>query len=183
MNPFQPFPELATERFRLRPLHGADAAILFGYFSGPELTGRFGMVPLTSIEQAYDFIRQYEKAAEQGQAIRWGIAWKESDVLVGSCGYHNWSQEHRRAEIGYEVAPSLWRRGVMSEVLPVICGFGFARMELNRIGALIMPSNVASIRLVEKLGFQREGVLRKYLVKAGVAEDFVSYSLLRGEHS
>lgn len=181
VNPFQPFPVLATERFRLRPLGGADAEALFGYFSDPELTRYFGTAPFTSIEQAHGFIAQYEKAAEQGRAIRWGIAWKRSDALAGTCGFHNWSQQHLRAEIGYEVAPSLWRRGVMSEALPAICGFGFGPMRLNRIGALISLPNAASIRLVEKLGFQREGVLRQVLVTAGGAEDLLSYSLLRGE--
>jgi ribosomal-protein-alanine N-acetyltransferase len=181
VNPFSPFPELETHRFRLRALRPSDAEIIYGYFSDPRVTRFFGMEPYTALEQAEQFIAGYLSAAEAGRGIRWGVAVRQTDLLVGTCGFHAWHVPHRRAEIGYEVRPDNWRTGVMSEVLPAMLQYGFDQMNLNRIAALISPPNTASVRLIEKLGFQREGLLREYSITAGIPEDLCSYSLLRYE--
>jgi [ribosomal protein S5]-alanine N-acetyltransferase len=179
MNPFQPFPRLETERCILRPLESADAPALLEYFSSPELARFIGLDPFDTIIEAEAFIAQYRAAAGAGRALRWGIELRETGALIGSCGFHTWVRSDRRTEIGYELVPSMWRRGVMSEVLPAAIEWGFAEMEIHRIGALVSTDNVASMRLLEKLGFRREGVLRGNSWVAGQPEDLASYSLLR----
>jgi ribosomal-protein-alanine N-acetyltransferase len=67
-----------------------------------------------------------------------------------------------RGSIGYELARPFWRQGIMSEALTAILALGFGEMGLNRIDAVVLPDNLASIRLLEKLGFCNEGLLREY---------------------
>ena len=67
-----------------------------------------------------------------------------------------------RASIGYELARSSWRQGIMTEALEAIIDLGFREMGLNRIDAVVMPENGASIKLLEKLGFHNEGLLKEY---------------------
>jgi ribosomal-protein-alanine N-acetyltransferase len=67
-----------------------------------------------------------------------------------------------RAGIGYELARSHWRQGIMKEALGAIIALGFKEMGINRIEAVVMPENIASLKLLEKLGFHNEGVLKEY---------------------
>lgn len=180
-NPFTPFPVLETERFRLRRLEPADAGALFGWLSDPEVTRHFGIVPLQDPTDARQVVEHYAGAAETGTAIRWGIEERATGELVGSCGFHAWVALHARAEVGYEVTRSRWRTGVMREALPAALRFGFEEMGLHRIGALVAPANEASLRLLDRLGFTREGTLRHYECTDGHFDDLVSHSLLRGE--
>ena len=68
----------------------------------------------------------------------------------------------QRASIGYELARAAWRQGIMTEALDVIIAFGFRELNLNRIDAVVLPENKASILLLEKLGFSHEGLLKEY---------------------
>ena len=71
----------------------------------------------------------------------------------------------------------------MSEAILRIIDYGFSQMNLHRIEAFIGPANIASQKLVEKLGFQKEGVLREHYRKQGVIEDSIVYSLLKKEYT
>jgi ribosomal-protein-alanine N-acetyltransferase len=87
---------------------------------------------------------------------------KEDGVVIGSCGFYGTHPWHLRGSIGYELARPFWRQGIMSEALTAILTLGFGEMGLNRIDAVVLPENLASIRLLEKLGFCNEGLLREY---------------------
>lgn len=105
-----------------------------------------------TVEQAGALIRLWNQRFEDGQGIRWGIALKEDDRLIGTCGFHEWKKAHYKAEIGYELSPEYWRNGMMTEAIGAILEFGFRVWGLNRIEAFIDPRNVASRKLLEKLG-------------------------------
>ncbi len=94
--------------------------------------------------------------------IRWGITRKSEPSLIGSCGYYGFHTWHLRAGIGYELAQPFWRQGIMAEALRAILELGFGGIGLNRIEAVVMPENEASIKLLEKLGFHNEGILKEY---------------------
>jgi ribosomal-protein-alanine N-acetyltransferase len=103
--------------------------------------------------------------------------------IIGWCGYHTWYLEHSRAEIGYAITNDDYKnKGLMSEALSPIIGYGFEQMNLHRIEAFIGPANLASQKLVQKKGFQKEGVLREHYFKQGVTEDSIVYSLLNTQH-
>lgn len=104
---------------------------------------------------------------------------RDSNNLIGACGYHTWYPQHARAEIGYHLAEGYRGIGLMSEAMPDILQFGFTEMELNRIEAQIEPHNLPSIRLIRKMGFQFEGYLRQNFKSAQKFEDSCLYARLK----
>ncbi len=175
------FPDLETERLILRQLKPADAEFIYGHFSDPAVT-QFLMdePPLSEPAQAQEIIEFYQDP--EGKTYnRWGIVRKQDNQLIGTCGYHKWDRRFFRAEIGYDLSPSSWGQGYMTEALYAVIENGFGRMGLNRIGALVYTENVRSIKLLQKLGFQKEGVLRDYFYLAGQFYDHCLLALLRRE--
>jgi len=173
--------QLETERLILRPLTLEDTDFVFRHFSDP-VVARYLLdeEPPTRRDQAEELIRFYMDPI--GKAYnRWGIVWKATDALVGTCGFHWWNRQHFRAQIGYDLGQAHWGQGVMAEALRAMLCYGFEEMGLNRVDALVHPENRRSIGLLEKLGFQREGLLREYYNRAGEFFDHMLLSLLRGE--
>ena len=104
---------------------------------------------------------------------------KESNTVIGRCGLHNWNAENRRAEIGYVMEDESYKRkGLITETLEAIIEYGFTKMNLNRIEALVAISNVPSIRLLEKFNFIKEGVLRQHRYSPDKYEDSFLFSKL-----
>lgn len=106
---------------------------------------------------------------------------RDSNNLIGACGYHTWYPQHERAEIGYHLAEGYRGIGLMSEAMPDILKFGFTEMELNRIEAQIEPHNLPSIRLIRKMGFRFEGYLRQNFKSGQKFEDSCLYARLRSD--
>ena len=159
---FETFPQIGTDNLLLRRITPSDSDDLFKIISDPEVVEFYDDDAFTENSQASDQIASWEYGYKISRVIRWGITKRGDGNIIGSCGYygiHNWN---RRASIGYELAQSHWRQGIMSEALLAIADFGFRELELNRIDALIMPGNTASIKMLEKIGFQREGLLAEY---------------------
>ena len=177
--PADDFPPLETERLVLRGLVLDDTDFVFRHFSDSEVT-RFLLDedPLTLRSQAEELIGTYLEP--NGQTFnRWGIAQKADGALIGTCGFHKWDKRHRKAEIGYDLAPEFWGRGLMAEALREIIRHGFDRMQLNRIDALVYTENTRSARLLDKLSFQQEGLLRDYFFARGRYFDHAIYSVLK----
>lgn len=89
-----------------------------------------------------------------------------------------WVPKQRRAEIGYEIHPEYWKKGYATEAALKIISFGFDSLELIRIGAIIFPENEPSNKLLNKLGFQKEGILGSYIYQNGASNDVYAYSIL-----
>lgn len=107
---------------------------------------------------------------------------RQEEKVIGWCGYHTWYTEHDRAEIGYELfKEESKKQGLMTEAMQAILSYGFSTMDLQRVEAMIGEDNVASIRLVEKFGFQKEGRLRGHYKTNGVYEDSLIFGLLKEE--
>ena len=103
--------------------------------------------------------------------------------VIGSCGYHTWYIDHFRAEIGYGLCNDDYKnKGFMSEALMVILDYGFSKMNLNRVEAFIDPNNIPSLKLVDKFGFVKEGLLREHYYHDGRMEDSVVFGLLKEEY-
>jgi ribosomal-protein-alanine N-acetyltransferase len=104
---------------------------------------------------------------------------KDEMKLVGICGYYDWAHDAMRAEIGYDLDPVYWGKGIMTEALTAVIKYGLEAMNLNRVQALIDSHNERSMRLVERLGFKKEGVLRQRSIFEGEFRDDVCFSLLK----
>jgi ribosomal-protein-alanine N-acetyltransferase len=107
---------------------------------------------------------------------------KKNKTVIGSCGFHKWNKEHSRSEIGYEIHKEYQNQGYMSEAIKEVINYGFKKMNLNRIEALIDPTNENSIRIVEKNGFKREGILRGHYKNGNEFEDSIMYALIKSDY-
>ncbi len=178
---FSTFPHLETTRFHLREIQITDAEAVFACFHNDEVTRYYDQPTFTAIEQAEKLILHMRQGFRDRRSIRWGIARKEDNWLLGTCGYNGWNRLAHKTGVGYELAQPFWRQGVMTEVLTAVLDFGFQRMRLNRVEALVMPNNTASERVLTKLGFQLEGVLRQYAFFKEEFYDLQMFALLQEE--
>ena len=155
---------------------------MFAIYSDPQTMRWFGNDPLREQAHAETLITRWAAMRQLADpATRWGIQTEDNPALLGSCGLFAWNRAWRKCALGYELAPAAQGQGYMLEALNTVIGWGFAQMDLNRIEAQIHPDNLASIRLVQKLGFVQEGVLRQVAFWGGSHHDLMQFSLLRNE--
>ena len=100
--------------------------------------------------------------------------------LIGGIGFHlKYGIKSYKDEIGYWLAKDFWNKGIMTGVVKKLCEIGFIENKLIRIEAVVFENNLASARVLEKNGFIKEGLLRKYLVKDDIALNVNLYSLIK----
>jgi [ribosomal protein S5]-alanine N-acetyltransferase len=176
------FPAIETPRLFLRRVEQEDASDILRYLSDPEVTKFYGMEPFADLEDARSEIGWYERILKEGTGIRWGISLKDSNGLIGSCGFLNMAPGHFRADIGLELDSDYWNQGIGTEAISAVIRFGFERLNLMRIQALIEPANIQSQRLFGKCGFIREGLLRNYEYTCGKFDDLLMFSVINPDH-
>lgn len=172
------FPILYTERLQLIEIKQTDSGSIHEFLSNEEVRKYIGIPAYKTIEETEKEIQWYNKIFKEQSGIRWGIARFSEPTIIGTCGFLNISKENFRGEIGYELHQNFWGKGIMGEALNQIIKYGFEEMGFNRIEALIEPENNNSIKLIEKLNFMKEGLLRQYEFGAGKFDDLYMYSLL-----
>lgn len=175
------FPVISTERLILREATAEDAEDMLRYLSDERVMQHTGMDPFGSTDDVLEEIAWYQSIVGEGTGVRWGITLKDTGKMIGSCGFLNREARHFRAEIGYELSHDYWGRGIAGEALRAVVQYGFSQLRLERIEALIEPENGPSIRLVERNGFLREGLLRHYEYTQGKFDDLYMYSLLKSD--
>lgn len=174
-------PVLETQRLILRKLSLDDAKDVFDYARDPEVIRYLPWTVHNSIEDTITYLNDILEKQAKAQVTSWALVYKPLARVVGSGGYNWWLPEQRRAEIGYVLSRSLWGKGLMTEAVRAIIEFGFAKMNLNRIQALCREENLASVKVLEKCGMSREGLLRGYTWDEGESRNFLMYSILQGE--
>jgi len=175
--------KITATRLKLRPLTYDDTEDIFEIFSDAEVTRYWGHDTLQKREEARDFIEKTISGAKDGSLLEWGIIEKETQHLIGVCAFAGWNREHRRAELGFALHKDYWGKKYMSELLPVFISYGFKELKLHRIEADVDPRNLASIKLLEKFGFQKEGYLRECYHINGEIQDALFYGLLEKDFS
>lgn len=179
------FPVIETERLRLVEIQEEHIDVIYDIFSCEEVTRYYGMLPFNKKEQAANMIKSFSKNYEERRAIRWGILLKETRELIGTIGLNNLQTWAKRAEIGYDIHPSFWKKGYAYEAAAEIVNYSFRHLQLFRLAAITYPSNVASSSLLVKLRFQEEGVLRGYIFDGKQSHDGSVYAIVKPdwEHS
>lgn len=173
------FPTIETDRLLLRALSMDDLEFVYKHFSDPLVTQYLMDEPPLADRAGAEVIIRFYLELEGKTHNRWGIVRKADRLLIGTIGFHKWSKTNLRAEIGYDLSPACWGLGYMGEAFAAALRNGFERMDLNRIEALVFTGNERSTHLLEKFGFQREGVLREYYHLDGNFSDHYLYALLR----
>lgn len=173
------FPILQTDRLELIEITDEHIKEIFSIFSNEKITKYYGMSHFTETQQATNLINSFQKNFQEKRSIRWGIILKETDEFVGTIGLNNLQITSKKTEIGYDLNPDYWRRGIISEAARAVIQYSFDGLELYRIGAVTFPENEASYKLLLKLGFQKEGLLRGYIYQNDKSNDAYIFSLLK----
>lgn len=119
-------------------------------------------------------------SADENETFAFAIM--ADDKVVGSIGIFRQGNIHSQtAELGYYIAEEYWGKGIMTEAVKQICEYVFGDSDIIRIYAEPFAYNMASCRVLEKVGFQYEGTLRSNAVKNGKVIDMEMYSLLKAE--
>lgn len=180
---FEIFPAIETQNLYLKEITNEHDKDIFRIFSDDKAMEFYDLDTFASIDEARDLISRMSAGYRAQRYIRWGISKKfGGPIIIGTCGFHNFDRRSSRVELGFELVKDYWRQGIMTESLSAIIPFGFEEMNFHRIETFIDPGNVASKRLLVKLGFQEEGFLRERDFLRGSFKNSLIYSLLRGDY-
>ena len=177
------FSELRTPRLVLRELNPPVARHLFNNHTGPEIFHLLGC----SSEQDYLAIKErywVNFIDNPRLSFRtWLMIDPKTGGLIGDIGFHSWWLRHNYAEAGYGIWDEFHKgKGLMSEAMERILEVGFEEMKLQRVEAFVLPGNKPSIRILQKFGFRREGLLRRRFCSEGKMEPTLAFSLLPEEY-
>jgi ribosomal-protein-alanine N-acetyltransferase len=138
--------------------------------------------PPGTLEEVQKRITRMVEDIARGEAAFWVLTDPDDDRALAYLGFFRWDVPHQTAELGYVLVRSRWGQGLMSEVLPMLVRFGFEQLGLHRMDARVEPEHGASVRLLKKLGFKDEGMLRERTLHAdGSRTDLALLGLLRPE--
>lgn len=175
-----PHPILATPRLRLRQFRADDAAAMHDCFADPGAM-RFWNTPVhTRPIETERSVRNFIDCTPSYYRF-WAVADAQTDRCLGLANYHDGHIRSRRASIGYMINPASQRQGIATEAVTAMLDFCFAELGLHRLEAFIHPDNQPSVRLIERLGFRREGLLRDHLRVGEEWRDDALYALLAAE--
>jgi len=179
---FSDLPTLEINRLILRKMKLDDAKDLYDYASDPEVAKYVTWDYHKSIEDSISYLKSMIQRYENNDVSEWGVVYKENNKFIGTCGYLWWNPTHARAEIAYALSREYWNKGLMTEAVEKVIRFGFEKMILNRIEARCMPENIASQRVLGKVGMTFEGIMRELILVKGIYHDLKLYSILRKEY-
>ncbi|TCC35423.1 GNAT family N-acetyltransferase [Kribbella speibonae] len=174
-----PTPTLSTDRLRLRPFDDADADALFALHSNAFVLRYWDSPPWTERGRAERFVAVCRTMAEEGTGARVAIDRASDGVFLGWCSLSQWNPDFRSASLGYCFNESAWGHGYATEAARAVLGWAFNTLDLNRVQAEADTRNLPSARVLEKLGFIREGTLREDCIVNGDISDSWIYGLLR----
>ncbi|MEM6805678.1 MAG: GNAT family N-acetyltransferase, partial [Bacteroidota bacterium] len=146
---------IQTERLLLREIVDSDIQHIYHGLSHPQVIKYYG-VSYTSLEATKEQMTWYENPAQYW----WAICSSDNQTFYGAGGLNDFSQEHKKAEIGLWLLPDFWGKGIMSEAMPLICQYGFDNLDLHRIEGFVESNNHNCKRAMAKLDFEQEGSMK-----------------------
>ena len=176
---FARFPTLETPRLILRELVPSDAADILALHADEEVRRYQGLEVMSSLEQACAHVARARKRFRMEAGVSWAIVTRADGALAGTCAYAHFVPALDRGHITYQLARRAWGRGLGTEAVRALVGFGHGAAGLNRIEAVVVPENDASTRVLRKAGFEDEGLLRGYGRWGGRYHDLRMFGLVR----
>jgi len=178
-----PTPELHTDRLVVRPFTPADAEPLFALQSDVAALQYWDSPPWTDPDTVIRFLDGCNRMAHEGSGARVAVERREDGAFIGWCTFNSWNPDFRSASIGFCFTRASWGHGYATEAAAALLDWAFTTLDLNRVQAETDTRNLASARVLEKLGFQREGTLREDCIVDGVVSDSWVYGLLRRDRA
>ena len=177
-----PYP-IETDRLSLRPLTAGDLDDVHAYYSRPEVT-RYLYWDTRDRERSREALDDYSRWTTldgEGDGLVLAMVAREVGRVVGQVSLHWYSEEHRQGEIGFVVNPDYHGRGLAREAAAAMLRLGFEDLGLHRIAGRCDARNLASARLMERLGMRREAHLVENEFVKGEWTDELVYAMLEQE--
>lgn len=173
--------QLETERLIIREFVPEDLEAVHAYASDPLVTRYMIWGPNTEAETR-EYIRSMIDMQNQSprQSYELAVVLRDTGQVLGGCGIHLTGP--RQGEIGYCFNPLFWKRGYTSEAAAALLRLGFGEFGLHRIYATCRPDNIASAKVMQKIGMRYEGHLREHMWHKGAWHDSYLYSILEHEY-
>ncbi len=174
-------PTLETKRLRLRRFHQSDADAIYNLQSNERVMRYWNAPPWTERGRADAFIEDCRKMEADGSGIRFAVETLDRCSFLGSCAMFNWNPVYKSLGIGYCLNEAAWGKGYATEAVRALLQWAYTTLDLNRVEAELDTRNAASAKVLEKLGFMREGMRREDCIVSGEVSDSWIYGLLRKE--
>jgi ribosomal-protein-alanine N-acetyltransferase len=172
---------LATRRLLLRKPCAEDAPLIFeAYAQDPEVTRYLTFRPHGDVNEALEAVNRFLEGWRSGKSYCWLLIRRDGGELVGAIS----AREDQGINLGYLVARPFWGQGYMTEALGAVVAWAFSVPSTFRVWAVCDLENHASARLLERNGFCREGVLKKWSIHPNVSaipRDCYCYAKVRDE--
>ncbi len=173
---------LETDRLVLRRISPSDASDMYEYACRPETSKYLLWEPHPYFSYTQELTRFLQREYAEGRFFDLAIIWRESGKMIGTVGFTSYDPKNSCAEAGYVISPDFWGKGIATEALDALLNFAFLELELNRVEAKYIHENQISLRVMEKCGMHREGVMRQKLLVKGVFCDIGIAAILRSEY-
>lgn len=168
---------LTTNRTILRPFIENDLENVYKGLSHPDIIKYYG-VSYSTLEETKLQMNFFSDLVQNGTGRWWAICSNDHKLFYGAGGLNSLSKEHKKAEIGFWLLKDFWGKGLMTEVIPVICKFGFEQMDLHRIEGIVETENISCKKAMKKLGFDHEGTMKECEIKNGKFISLEIYAML-----
>lgn len=176
-------PVLTGPRVVLRQMTPSDAPAVQAVFSDRETLRYTNITPHESLEDALAYVEKQRVGFRDRNYFCWGVARRTDDRIMGIVVLFHLDLKHERAELGYALGRDYHNQGFGTEALRLLLRFAFEQLNVHRLEADVDPRNGPSIRLIEKQGFQREGLLKERFLIQGERQDALLLGLLRRDWS
>jgi len=172
--------ELKTKRLLLRPFTMSDSGDVFEYASNPEWGRYLINIPQPfTLKDAGEFVTRFSNLDSWDKLPMFAIVLEGK--VVGEIYLNDLDLQNKRAELGYSLSRVHWGNGLIPEAARAVMGWAFDTFNLNKIYSICDPRNERSLRVLEKLGMIKEGVLRNHIIWQGEVRDLSYYGILRHE--
>lgn len=151
---------LQTNRLRLRRLSVDDAVFILQLLNEPSFIQNIGDRGVRTVEDARAYILNGPVASYEKHGFGlWLVETKESGTHIGICGLLK-REVLEDVDIGYALLPEFWSKGYALESATAVLSYAREKLRLKRVVAVVNPANQSSIRLLEKIGFEFEKMVR-----------------------
>jgi ribosomal-protein-alanine N-acetyltransferase len=170
-------PILETERMRLTPLVADDTLHIFPLMADAEVMAFWDIGEIDDPDVIANIVAGQVEEMAQGRAVYWTLRTLDDDRFLGACDLSEIDRRHRRAEVGFMLGREAWGQGFASEAMQAVLSYA-ATLGLRRLMARTHLGNRRSEALLEKLGFEEEGMLRGHVLRDGERRDCRLFGLL-----
>ena len=169
---------IESKIFRLRPIVKSDAVSLAKYAHDRSVS-RHTFIPYPYTEKnALEFINRSKIINRNLTGLNLGIEYKATGEIIGGIGFNTINHNFKRAELGYWISKKYRNEGIMSEAVTLTVKYAFSKLKLKRVHAFVEPSNKASIKVLEKCGFENEGLLKKFIKQNNRYKDMCIFAII-----